>query len=603
MIRSRSSESSRSRRRAVTARVERDHAAARGDQRVDDAGRRPVAAVIGCEAVQQQHGLALAAIEIGELRAVEGADPVQRSPPFGRGWTLCHRSDHADRAYRDHHLACGTQRRTRVARETLWRIAARIRLRGKYSHRSRAAIDPRPGSGGVLRMDSGSTTRRRCDCSLCSRSPSRRAANEQRRELPRARLEQPRHALHGRRLLGLLAAAALQHARRAGHAGRRPGHRSRAVSWSPTAPLRIPAVRSTRVPQARPTSGATSPTSTAPSLSGGRGPRQLRHARRRERAPDRSASTPTHQLVDRRRHSPHTLRRRRQEESLPADARRGTRPGDERVAGPGRQRAAGLRRDGLPRLPRIRVGTGRGADRGLGERTRPGARPSPQHPAPARRKAGRPIRSTPDALATSGYGAGLFATATSGGTPILCAACHLSNALPGTGLPGVEPLTEATPHGPRDGDRPTERSSHSATARTARPATAATPARRRAACAARWEPRSQPMARSRSSARTATGRCTTSARPDAPAGSTSRPARTATPAPRRTTTDRSATRTCSTRPGTRATRSTRGSPPRRTRRKRPSRCTASPRDTAASSARPATTRRTRSRRRRTATTT
>ena len=48
------------------------------------------------------------------------------------------------------------------------------------------------------------------------------------------------------------------------------------------------------------------------------------------------------------------------------------------------------------------------------------------------------------ALETRGYdAAGLFATATSGGTPILCAGCHLSNALPGTGLAGVSSLTQA----------------------------------------------------------------------------------------------------------------------------------------------------------------
>lgn len=48
-----------------------------------------------------------------------------------------------------------------------------------------------------------------------------------------------------------------------------------------------------------------------------------------------------------------------------------------------------------------------------------------------------------DALATAGYDpGGLYATAT-GGTPILCARCHLSEALPGSGLPGITPLTQA----------------------------------------------------------------------------------------------------------------------------------------------------------------
>lgn len=48
------------------------------------------------------------------------------------------------------------------------------------------------------------------------------------------------------------------------------------------------------------------------------------------------------------------------------------------------------------------------------------------------------------ALAQLGYDkAGLLATA-DGGRPILCAACHASNALPGTGLTGISALTSAT---------------------------------------------------------------------------------------------------------------------------------------------------------------
>ena len=47
-------------------------------------------------------------------------------------------------------------------------------------------------------------------------------------------------------------------------------------------------------------------------------------------------------------------------------------------------------------------------------------------------------------LMTRGYRSdGLFPTAQTDGQPILCAGCHASNALPGTGLAGVEPLTEA----------------------------------------------------------------------------------------------------------------------------------------------------------------
>jgi len=51
-----------------------------------------------------------------------------------------------------------------------------------------------------------------------------------------------------------------------------------------------------------------------------------------------------------------------------------------------------------------------------------------------------------DALAAAHYDAGgLFATAT-GGTPVLCARCHASQALPGSGLAGISPLTRAVHH-------------------------------------------------------------------------------------------------------------------------------------------------------------
>jgi hypothetical protein len=47
------------------------------------------------------------------------------------------------------------------------------------------------------------------------------------------------------------------------------------------------------------------------------------------------------------------------------------------------------------------------------------------------------------ALGTAGYdAAGLYATAV-GGRPILCARCHLSEALPGSGIAGISPLTQA----------------------------------------------------------------------------------------------------------------------------------------------------------------
>lgn len=48
------------------------------------------------------------------------------------------------------------------------------------------------------------------------------------------------------------------------------------------------------------------------------------------------------------------------------------------------------------------------------------------------------------ALAAAGYNAsGLYATVVTDGTAILCAKCHGSNALPGTGIAGVEPHTQA----------------------------------------------------------------------------------------------------------------------------------------------------------------
>lgn len=49
-----------------------------------------------------------------------------------------------------------------------------------------------------------------------------------------------------------------------------------------------------------------------------------------------------------------------------------------------------------------------------------------------------------NALQTHSFNpAGLLATVRQDGRPILCASCHLSEALPGSGLPGIPPLTEA----------------------------------------------------------------------------------------------------------------------------------------------------------------
>ncbi|MBK8100591.1 MAG: hypothetical protein IPK26_26165 [Planctomycetes bacterium] len=64
------------------------------------------------------------------------------------------------------------------------------------------------------------------------------------------------------------------------------------------------------------------------------------------------------------------------------------------------------------------------------------------------RHAGQPVYTA--ALAQAGYlPGGLFATANAG-TPILCAACHRSNALPGTGIAGISPLTAAVHSGHAD---------------------------------------------------------------------------------------------------------------------------------------------------------
>jgi hypothetical protein len=57
-------------------------------------------------------------------------------------------------------------------------------------------------------------------------------------------------------------------------------------------------------------------------------------------------------------------------------------------------------------------------------------------------KAGNGLYS--NALIAAGYNpSGLFATVVGDGKPILCAKCHKSNALPGTGLPGMPDLTHA----------------------------------------------------------------------------------------------------------------------------------------------------------------
>jgi hypothetical protein len=53
------------------------------------------------------------------------------------------------------------------------------------------------------------------------------------------------------------------------------------------------------------------------------------------------------------------------------------------------------------------------------------------------------LKAYQDALKAKGYDAAGLAATAAAGKPILCAACHASNALPGTGVPGIKPLTGA----------------------------------------------------------------------------------------------------------------------------------------------------------------
>ena len=53
------------------------------------------------------------------------------------------------------------------------------------------------------------------------------------------------------------------------------------------------------------------------------------------------------------------------------------------------------------------------------------------------------VKAYKDALAAKGYNAAGLAATAAAGRPILCAACHASNALAGTGIAGIKPLTTA----------------------------------------------------------------------------------------------------------------------------------------------------------------
>ena len=150
------------------------------------------------------------------------------------------------------------------------------------------------------------------------------------------------------------------------------------------------------------------------------------------------------------RHTNHSGRRRRAEELLSDVQGDGARLG-RRCAGGNEHRGAGFRRDDVPRLSRLRLFPGRPSRRGVGVRRRSGAR----LPLNILRKhdetqAGKELFSS--ALARNSYNAaGLYAPRQrTTGKPVLCANCHLSNALPGLGVDGVPPLTRAV-HGAHAG--------------------------------------------------------------------------------------------------------------------------------------------------------
>ena len=96
-----------------------------------------------------------------------------------------------------------------------------------------------------------------------------------------------------------------------------------------------------------------------------------------------------------------------------------------------------------------------------------------------------------DALNKAGYTNGLYPSAIAG-TPVLCARCHLSNALAPygiIGLPGIKPLTTSV-HGLHSKVIDPATGLALETPRIARPATDAIRVRRLSVCAARWAPRS-----------------------------------------------------------------------------------------------------------------
>ena len=252
------------------------------------------------------------------------------------------------------------------------------------------------------------------------------------------------------------------------------------------------------------------------------------------------------QLVHRRGHPDHALRRRGQQEPLSDDAARGARR---------RRHRAGHARTSCCRSP-TRWTAGPATPPARGPAAQPAAGwvddPDPErdyrlnilrlHDEMERRPA------TFQAALAQGRirRAGPVRHAPTDGKPVLCAACHASNALPGPASRASPPLTRPSTRCHASVTDPTTGLTLGRRPRTARPATAATPARRRAACAAPWETPWPPTARCRCSARAATAGMARWAPPRGRAGSTSRPARTATPARPRATPARSATPRSST---------------------------------------------------------
>ena len=108
------------------------------------------------------------------------------------------------------------------------------------------------------------------------------------------------------------------------------------------------------------------------------------------------------------------------------------------------RRSPGIGRNGLSRVPRV-------GDRGPPHSRPPAGSGTPTRPRDYKlntlrlhdeRQLGR--ASYTSALAKAGYAAtGLYDTVVKSATPILCARCHLSNALPGTGIAGLPALTSA----------------------------------------------------------------------------------------------------------------------------------------------------------------